>query len=209
MSAPAQKQSPVVAGGLELGLASVLDLEGEGVALTGAGGAVGSADGVELRVSGGDALSYNAGRKGVSGVIGFDGALQFAKGGQKVVVSALSFDIASGSITGTVGDTVIEIATLVEPHRAEVVKEPDSPRVRVIFGQDGLVLSSGLPTALDAALGSGLAEAAGGDEFEGKVDVAVNVIHGDTVDTALATALGLGDLDLDLDTSLGLDVGLS
>lgn len=83
---------------------------------------------------------------------------------------------------------------------------PGLPRVSVVFGEDGLVVSSGLRTALDAALGSGLAEAAGGDEFDGKVEVAVDVIRGDTVDTALATALGL-DPDLDLDTSL--DVGIS
>ncbi|MGV9634084.1 hypothetical protein ACWDO0_07875 [Nocardia rhamnosiphila] len=204
-----KSRTPVVAGALELGLASVLDPESEGVTLTVAGGAVDSGDAVEFRASRGSALYYGDGREGVRGVVGFDGAIQLAKGQKKVAITAVSYGIATGSITGAVGDTAVEIAKVSEPGQAQVDKNQGSPRATVIFGEDGLVVSSGLLTAIDAALGSGFVD---GTEFPGQVSIDVDLRRGDTVDTALATALGLADGldDVDLSTllDLDLDVGL-
>ncbi|MEU4429992.1 hypothetical protein ACH474_03340 [Nocardia rhamnosiphila] len=207
-----KSRTPFVAGALELGLASVLDPESEGVTLTVAGGAVDSGDAVEFRASRGSALYYGDGREGVRGVVGFDGAIQLAKGQKKVAITAVSYDIATGSITGAVGDTAVEIAKVSEPGQAQVDKNQGSPRATVIFGEDGLVVSSGLLTAIDAALGSGFAGIVDGTEFPGQVSIDVDLRRGDTVDTALATALGLADGldDVDLSTllDLDLDVGL-
>lgn len=212
-----QHRTPVVAGVLELDLASVLDLDGEGVTLTAAGGAVDSGDAVEFRAARGSELSYGDGRSGVRGVVGFDGVVQLAKGQKKVAITAVSYDIATGSITGTVGDTAVAIAKVSEPGQARVDKDPGSTRATVVFGEEGIAVSSGLLTAIDAALGSGFADTAAGTEFDGQVSVEVDLRRGDTVDFALVKALGLDDgldpdadlstiLDMDLDS--GLDLGI-
>lgn len=196
-----------------LDLGRAIDLDGESIVAAADGGAVDTDHGIALDIARGSTITYRTAHKGIDGSARFTGGIQLSKGSAEVTISALTYDITTGHITGEVGGSTIDIAGVSEPDHAEVVKEEGSSRATLLLGGQGITLSPGLLTAIDKALGTGLSTSDNDREIEGSLTLDLDLVQGNKVNTALVTALGLdAEIDSDADRSalheMDLDVGL-
>ncbi|WP_147287816.1 hypothetical protein [Nocardia pseudobrasiliensis] len=206
-------ESSLAGAGLTLDLDSALDLAAGGVTVTAVSAARKVDGGINLKVDSASKLTYA--EKITGGKVLLQGGIQLSKDSKKVVVSKVSVDIRTGSVTATVGGRAgTRIGSVVEPGSAEVVKNKGTNTVTLKLAEQGIRLAADFSKALDAALGTALADQVDADTaIEARLDVDVDLADGDKPNAALISALGL-DFDADggsaalRDADVAVDISL-
>ncbi|GAA2622192.1 hypothetical protein SMC26_32830 [Actinomadura fulvescens] len=202
--------SPVtpVRGLAVLDLGSGLDLEGQGIIERPVNGAIHAAEtpsidtdqGVTFKMATGSNLLARNGQL-TAGTFSFQGGVELSKGRKKVVLRALTLNVATGQVTAVLGSKTQTVGTFPLRDVEVSAKRPGSLDAVITFGGP-LTMNAQTVAGMDAALGSQLAQDV--DQDTG-IEVPMQIHAVMTLTSDLAAAF---DLDLDAVQDLDLDLGI-
>ncbi|GAB2636348.1 hypothetical protein [Nocardia goodfellowii] len=192
--------APLTGAGLTVDLAAALDLESQGITANAGKPAQEVDGGIQLPVDeGGSKLQYEN-KRIVGGTIVLDGAIELAKGEEKLTISSMKYDFESGALTATVGDEPgMAFGAVIAHDNVEVVLPGETTKATLKLANQGIKLDAGFIAAVDKAFGTNLSTDIDTDAgIDANLEADVDLAKGNELNADLIVALGL-DSDIDLD----------